>query len=89
MAVPSSSLKPLKLHKDLSRIQKTLFTSEENGPKPTLWEVTNDEVEAECIAYEIRRLMAHSGGLLGYNDFAVLRESWVPSVMPPTNLVMK
>ncbi|KAF8339859.1 UvrD-helicase-domain-containing protein [Cantharellus anzutake] len=57
---------------DKSRIQKTLFTAEQDGSKPTLREVAGENMEAECIAYEIKRLIAYSGGLLDYNDFAIL-----------------
>jgi DNA helicase-2/ATP-dependent DNA helicase PcrA len=60
---------------DKSRIQKTLFTAEQGGSKPMLREVAGENMEAECIAYEIKRLIAYGGGLLDYSDFAVLRRS--------------
>lgn len=59
---------------DKKRIAKTLFTSHDHGPLPVLWSVKNEQEEAMFMAREIKRLIAYSGGVLGWNDFAVLRE---------------
>lgn len=57
---------------DKSRIAKSLRTSHAAGPRPTLQTFASEGAEAEFIALEIKRLIAHSGGILGWNDFVVL-----------------
>ncbi|KAI0091225.1 P-loop containing nucleoside triphosphate hydrolase protein [Irpex rosettiformis] len=60
------------LSPDKSRIQKTLHTSHDVGPKPTLRLFSTAELEATSTAVEIKRVIASTGGMLGYNDFSVL-----------------
>ncbi|QRV94824.1 UvrD-like helicase carboxy-terminal domain protein [Ceratobasidium sp. AG-Ba] len=57
---------------DKQRPQKSLFTSHASGPKPLLREFQNAAEEAGFIAREIRRVVASSGGMVGYGDCAVL-----------------
>ncbi|KAF8518460.1 P-loop containing nucleoside triphosphate hydrolase protein [Gautieria morchelliformis] len=57
---------------DKSRIAKSLRTSHAPGPRPTLQTFASEQAEAEFIALEIKRLVAHSGGMLGWKDFVVL-----------------
>lgn len=58
---------------DKSRVQKMLRSSHQSGPLPVLHPFPNDQSEAASIAGEIKRLVAYSGGMLAYGDFAVLR----------------
>jgi superfamily I DNA/RNA helicase len=60
---------------DKSRVAKTLHTSHPPGPRPMLRSFSTEYDEAAFIAYEIKRMMAQSGGMLGFGDFAVLRTS--------------
>lgn len=57
---------------DDARIEKSLFTSRGCGTTPTLYECDDEWREADAIAYEVKRLLAHGGGQLTYNDIAVL-----------------
>ncbi|KAG8737313.1 hypothetical protein FRC10_008353 [Ceratobasidium sp. 414] len=57
---------------DKQRPKKSLFTSHANGPKPLLREFSNAAEEAGFIAREIRRIIASSGGMVGFGDCAVL-----------------
>ncbi|KAG9030179.1 hypothetical protein FRB95_004272 [Tulasnella sp. JGI-2019a] len=57
---------------DKARIAKGLFTSEGNGSPPVLQSCYNEHAEADFIADEIKRMMAHSGGMLDWNDFVIL-----------------
>ncbi|KAG8864951.1 hypothetical protein FRB96_003539 [Tulasnella sp. 330] len=57
---------------DKARIAKGLFTSEGKGSIPVLRSCHNEHAEADFIADEIKRMMAHSGGMLDWNDFVVL-----------------
>lgn len=59
---------------DKSRISKTLHTSHPTGPIPVLRTFPEEAQEATFIALEIKRLVAAGGGLLGWNDFVVLRK---------------
>ncbi|KAG8879898.1 hypothetical protein FRB97_001316 [Tulasnella sp. 331] len=61
-----------KMGKDKARIAKGLFTSEGKGSIPVLRSCHNEHAEADFIADEIKRMMAHSGGMLDWNDFVVL-----------------
>jgi DNA helicase-2/ATP-dependent DNA helicase PcrA len=56
------------------RANKGLFTSHGTGYPVTLRSHSDPEKEAHYIADEIRRLIAHSGNMLGHDDFAILRE---------------
>ncbi|ADV20750.1 DNA helicase II/ATP-dependent DNA helicase PcrA [Cryptococcus gattii E566] len=57
---------------DRQRIQKSLFTSHPKSTPVTLKVFGTPVIEASFISTEIKRLIAYSGGLLGYNDFAIL-----------------
>lgn len=57
---------------DHSRIQKTLHTSHPDGCCPVLQCFPSEQDEAACIAREIKRLSASSGGMLGWEDFVIL-----------------
>ncbi|KAL0252323.1 hypothetical protein I308_101712 [Cryptococcus tetragattii IND107] len=57
---------------DRQRIQKSLFTSRPKSTPVTLKVFSTPVIEASFISTEIKRLIAYSGGLLGYSDFAIL-----------------
>ncbi|KAG8981096.1 hypothetical protein FRC05_003996 [Tulasnella sp. 425] len=57
---------------DDKRIEKGLFTSQPSGPRPFLRSCRNEHDEADFMADEIKRLIAYSGGMLNWNDFAIL-----------------
>ncbi|ELU41157.1 ATP-dependent DNA helicase [Rhizoctonia solani AG-1 IA] len=57
------------------RVQKSLFTSHAHGPTPLLREFGSATEEASFLARELRRVVASSGGMIGYGDCAVLRKS--------------
>ncbi|KIR97562.1 DNA helicase II/ATP-dependent DNA helicase PcrA [Cryptococcus deuterogattii 2001/935-1] len=57
---------------DRQRIQKSLFTSHPKSTPVTLKVFSAPVIEGSFISTEIKRLIAYSGGLLGYNDFAIL-----------------
>ncbi|KAG2070745.1 UvrD-helicase-domain-containing protein [Suillus decipiens] len=57
---------------DTSRIAKTLHTDHPLGPLPMLRSFPTEHDEAAFIAWEISRMIAQSGGMLGFGDFAVL-----------------
>ncbi|TFK47713.1 UvrD-helicase-domain-containing protein [Heliocybe sulcata] len=57
---------------DKTRIPKTLHTSHSNGCTPVLQCFPSEQEESACIAREIKRLSAASGGLLGWEDFVIL-----------------
>lgn len=59
---------------DKKRANKGLFTSHGTGYPVTLRSHSDPEKEAHYITDEIRRLIAHSGNMLGHDDFAILRE---------------
>ncbi|KAJ9105527.1 hypothetical protein QFC21_001898 [Naganishia friedmannii] len=54
------------------RIQKGLYTAFGSGVPVTLKQTSNGFNEAEYIADEIKRLIAHTGNLLTFDDFAIL-----------------
>ncbi|KAF8746922.1 UvrD-like helicase C-terminal domain, partial [Rhizoctonia solani] len=54
------------------RVQKSLFTSHAHGPTPLLREFGSATEEASFLARELRRVVASSGGMIGYGDCAVL-----------------
>ena len=66
---------------DKARIAKGLFTSHGKGSPPVLRLLQNEYAEGDFISSEIKRLIAYSGGILGWNDFSVLRK-FVSSSMP-------
>lgn len=55
---------------------KTLFTSHGTGPQPVEYGARAAQDEALFIAIEIKRLIAYTGGMLNYDDFAILRKSY-------------
>lgn len=57
---------------DRDRIPKSLFTSRPLGPTPALLEAADAWEESNVFAQEIKRVIAHSGGKLTYNDVAIL-----------------
>ncbi|WVQ79155.1 hypothetical protein IAT38_001251 [Cryptococcus sp. DSM 104549] len=57
---------------DKTRIQKNLFTSHPQSTPVTLRVFGTPMIEASFIATEIKRLVAYSGGLLNWGDFAIL-----------------
>ncbi|KAH7925501.1 UvrD-helicase-domain-containing protein [Leucogyrophana mollusca] len=60
------------ISQDKSRIPKTLYTSHPLGPRPVLRSFPSEHDEASFIAYEIKRTVAQTGGMLTYGDFVVL-----------------
>ncbi|KAG1822031.1 P-loop containing nucleoside triphosphate hydrolase protein [Suillus subaureus] len=60
------------ISQDSSRIAKTLHTDHPLGPLPMLRSFPTEHDEAAFIAWEINRMIAQSGGMLGFGDFAVL-----------------
>ncbi|CAO1629096.1 unnamed protein product [Parajaminaea phylloscopi] len=60
------------IEQDKHRVAKGLFTAHPVGPPPVLKQCHSTHREAAWVATEIKRLVAHSGGLLGYDDFAIL-----------------
>ncbi|KIK45214.1 hypothetical protein CY34DRAFT_78359 [Suillus luteus UH-Slu-Lm8-n1] len=60
------------ISQDTSRIAKTLHTDHPLGPLPMLSSFPTEHDEAAFIAWEINRMIAQSGGMLGFGDFAVL-----------------
>lgn len=63
---------------DRQRIQKSLFTSHPKSAPVTLKVFSTPVIEASFISTEIKRLIAYSGGLLRYDDFAILCELYNP-----------
>ncbi|CUA67467.1 DNA helicase II / ATP-dependent DNA helicase PcrA [Rhizoctonia solani] len=61
-----------RMRKDKQRVQKSLFTSHARGPTPLLREFESAAVEASFLARELRRVVASSGGMIGYGDCAIL-----------------
>lgn len=57
---------------DTKRINKSLTTSHPAGSSVVLHPAPSAQDEAAFIASSIKHLVAHLGGLVGYNDFAVL-----------------
>ncbi|UZJ56358.1 hypothetical protein CBS101457_005678 [Exobasidium rhododendri] len=57
---------------DSNRIDRGLYTSHPIGSKVVLKRHASSQHEASFVALEIKRLVAHSGGLLNYDDFAIL-----------------
>ncbi|THV07389.1 UvrD-helicase-domain-containing protein [Dendrothele bispora CBS 962.96] len=57
---------------DRSRIQKSLVASHPAGTIPVLRCFSSEQAEAAFIAVEVKRLVAHMGGLLHWGDFVIL-----------------
>ncbi|GMK55602.1 hypothetical protein CspeluHIS016_0206580 [Cutaneotrichosporon spelunceum] len=57
---------------DKTRIAKNLYTSHPKSTTVTFKMLASSVVEASFIATEIKRLVAFSGGVLNYDDFAIL-----------------
>ncbi|BGP35653.1 ATP-dependent DNA helicase srs2 [Rhodotorula toruloides] len=60
------------VRQDTKRINKSLTTSHPAGSSVVLHPAPSAQDEATFIASTIKHLVAHLGGLVGYNDFAVL-----------------
>ncbi len=60
------------VQQDTSRVPKDLYTSHPRGTPVVLKCHGSAQLEAAYIASEIKRLIAHSGGMLNYNDIAIL-----------------
>ncbi|KAI0070422.1 UvrD-helicase-domain-containing protein [Panus rudis PR-1116 ss-1] len=60
------------ISQDKKRVAKTLHTLHPDGPRPVLNYSYSGTDEAGFIAVEIKRLVAASGGMLNWNDFAIL-----------------
>lgn len=56
------------IEQDPARVAKGLFTSHPAGPPVTLKVASSPQAEASFIATEVKRLIAHSGGMLNYGD---------------------
>ncbi|KZT73601.1 UvrD/REP type DNA helicase [Daedalea quercina L-15889] len=57
---------------DKKRVAKALQATHPAGPRPVLQLHYNEHQEAAFIAGEIKRLVAATGGMLGWGDFVVL-----------------
>lgn len=73
-AYASQMLTRVRLISDKTRIQKGLYTAFGSGVPVTLKQTSNGFNEAEYIADEIKRLIAHTGNLLTLDDFAIFRK---------------
>ncbi|KAJ7593227.1 P-loop containing nucleoside triphosphate hydrolase protein [Mycena floridula] len=60
------------ISQDKTRIPKKLHTSHPAGPTPVLMCLDGEYGEAAFIADEIKRLVAQTGGMLGWGDFVIL-----------------
>ncbi|GAA6051585.1 hypothetical protein JCM3770_003484 [Rhodotorula araucariae] len=60
------------VRQDTKRINKSLTTSHPSGSSVVLHPAPSAPDEATFIASTIKHLVAHLGGLIGYNDIAVL-----------------
>ncbi|KAN0063102.1 ATP-dependent DNA helicase srs2 [Thecaphora frezii] len=69
-AVLEASLRVVQ--QDRARVEKGLYTSHPRGPPVVLKGNSSAPKEAMYISREIKRIIAYSGGLLNFNDFAVL-----------------
>lgn len=59
---------------DRDRIQKNLYTTHPKSTTVTLKTFSTPIIESSFIATEIKRLIAYSGGVLNWDDFAILRK---------------
>lgn len=59
---------------DKTRIPKSLHTAHASGTTPNLLCLESEYAEAAFIASEIKRLVAHTGGMLKWGDFVILRK---------------
>ncbi|BFZ63131.1 ATP-dependent DNA helicase srs2 [Saitoella coloradoensis] len=69
------------ISQDRSRPQKQLMPNRPDGPKPVLRVLADPTLETEWIAREIKRVIACTGGMITYNDVAVLLRSARPTLM--------
>lgn len=60
------------VQQDTFRVDKDLYTSHPRGLPVVLKCHGSAQLEAAYIASEVKRLVAHSGGMLDYNDFVIL-----------------
>jgi DNA helicase-2/ATP-dependent DNA helicase PcrA len=66
------ALTQLLLLTDSDRIDRGLYTSHPEGSAVVLKRHASSQHEASFVATEVKRMVAHSGGLLNYDDFAIL-----------------
>ncbi|TFY82118.1 hypothetical protein EWM64_g1894 [Hericium alpestre] len=57
---------------DNVRIKKTLHTAHPSGPRPMMHRFLDEKMEAQFIGTEMKRVVAATGGILDWNDFAIL-----------------
>ncbi|TKY87092.1 hypothetical protein EX895_003769 [Sporisorium graminicola] len=60
------------VQQDTARVDKDLFTSHPRGLPVVLKCHGSAQLEGAYIASEVKRLIAHSGGMLDFNDFVIL-----------------
>ncbi|SPO21880.1 related to ATP-dependent DNA helicase [Ustilago trichophora] len=60
------------VQQDTSRVDKGLYTSHPRGLPVVLKCHGSAQLEAAYIASEVKRIIAHSAGMLNYNDFVIL-----------------
>ncbi|KAK0529960.1 ATP-dependent DNA helicase srs2 [Tilletia horrida] len=60
------------VQQDSDRVQKKLYTSHPGGPPVVLKACRAPDAEAAFIVSEIKRVIAHSGEMLTYDDFVIL-----------------
>ncbi|EIN10179.1 UvrD-helicase-domain-containing protein, partial [Punctularia strigosozonata HHB-11173 SS5] len=60
------------VEQDKTRIRKSLRTTHPTSTLPVLQQLPSEQMEAQFIALEIKRLVAEFGGALNWSDFAVL-----------------
>ncbi|KAJ9151142.1 ATP-dependent DNA helicase srs2 [Pleurostoma richardsiae] len=63
------------IQQDRKRYQKVLLPIHNRGTRPVLRRLKSSSAEGEWIVSEIRRVLMMSGGMLGYDDVAVLLRS--------------
>lgn len=63
------------IQEDKKRYQKVLLPVHAKGTKPVLRSLSSSSAESEWIIMEIRRLIVMFGGMLKYNDVAILLRS--------------
>ncbi|KAI9258189.1 P-loop containing nucleoside triphosphate hydrolase protein [Phascolomyces articulosus] len=58
--------------KDKKRIDKSLFTENAEGVPMSMLKMSDDTMEAQSVAEEIKRIVEYSGSLITYKDIAIL-----------------
>ncbi|KZV90870.1 UvrD/REP type DNA helicase [Exidia glandulosa HHB12029] len=57
---------------DKNRIPKSLYSAHHEGTVPHLRQCRNERDEADFVAQQIKMIVAQTGGMLKYTDFAIL-----------------